>query len=66
MSYPKSKIADYDELKSDIEWLKEYYAEESWNDVTRWFTNIDGTLCETFSSYMETLREIRANENFTK
>ncbi|QOP45883.1 hypothetical protein [Sulfurimonas paralvinellae] len=52
----KSKIADYDELKSDIEWLKEYYEEESWSDVTRWLTNIDSTLRETFSQYMEILK----------
>jgi len=49
----KSKIADYDELKSDIEWLKEYYEEESWNDAARWLTNIDSTLRETFSQYMD-------------
>ena len=52
----KSKIADYDELKSDMEWLKEYYEEESWSDVTRWLTNIDSTLRETFSQYMEALK----------
>lgn len=60
----KSKIADYDELKSDMEWLKKYYAEESWNDVTRWLTNIDSTLRETFSSYMVVLTEIRGKKDF--
>jgi hypothetical protein len=55
----KSKIADYDELKSDMEWLKEYYDEESWNDVTRWLTNIDSTLRETFSHYMEALKTFK-------
>ncbi|MDF1883689.1 hypothetical protein JHD49_07030 [Sulfurimonas sp. SAG-AH-194-C21] len=52
----KSKLADFDELKSDTVWLKEYYEEESWNDVTRWLSNIDGTLRETFSEYMEVLK----------
>lgn len=60
----KSKIADYDELKSDMEWLKEYYRDESWSDTTRWLTNIDSTLRETFSCYMEALKEIGGNENF--
>lgn len=58
----KSKIADYDELKFDMEWLKEYYAEESWSDVTRWLTNIDSTLRETFSSYVESLKNIKGDK----
>jgi len=49
-----------------MKWLKEYYKEESWNDVTRWLTNIDSTLRETFSCYMEALKEIRGNEDFRK
>ncbi|MDF1878109.1 hypothetical protein JHD46_00490 [Sulfurimonas sp. SAG-AH-194-C20] len=57
----KSKLADFDELKSDTEWLKEYYTDESWNDVTRWLSNIDGTLRETFSEYMEALQEVHRN-----
>lgn len=62
----KSKIADYDELKSDIESLKEYYEEKSWSDVTRWLTNIDSTLRETFSQYMEAIKEIRGSNDFKK
>lgn len=61
----KSKIADYDELKSDMVWLKKYYAEESWSDVTRWLTNIDTTLRETFSCYMESLKEIKTEKEWT-
>ena len=53
----KSKHIDFDELKSDMEFLQEYYEEQSWSDVTRWLTNIDSTLRETFSHYMETLKE---------
>ncbi len=60
----KSKIADYDELKSDMEWLQEYYEEKSWCDVTRWLSNIDSTLRETFSCYMDVLKEIRGNNDF--
>ena len=52
----KSKIVNYDELKSDMEWLKEYYEEESWSDVTRWLTNIDSTLREIFSQYIEAIK----------
>ena len=59
----KSKLADYDELKFDMEWLREYYKEESWNDVTRWLTNMDSTLRETFSRYIESIKEIRGNNN---
>ncbi len=53
----KSKHIDFNELKSDVEFLQEYYEERSWNDVTRWLTNIDSTIRETFSHYMETLKE---------
>ena len=55
----KSKIADFDELKSAMEWFKEYYEEESWNDVTRWLTNIDSTVREIFSQYMDGIKDIK-------
>ena len=55
----KSKLADFDELKSDMEWLEEYYEEKSWSDTTRWLSNIDSTLHEAFSSYMDKLKKIR-------
>ena len=58
----KSKLADFDELKSDIEWLEEYYKEKSWNDTTRWLTNIDSTLRETFSCYMDKIKKIGEKE----
>ncbi|MFA6139000.1 MAG: hypothetical protein WC667_13075 [Sulfurimonas sp.] len=60
----KSKLADYDELKSDIKWLKEYYDKKSWNDVTRWLTNIDSTLRETFSKYIEAIKNIRGDSKW--
>lgn len=62
----KPKLADFDELKSDIEWLKEYYEEKSWNDATRWLTNIEGTLRDVFSCYMEELKKVRGKYNNTK
>lgn len=58
-----SKLADYTELKSDMEWLNEYYEEQSWNDVTRWLTNIDSTLRETFSMYMDELKKSKEKFN---
>lgn len=54
----KSKLADFYELKSDMGWLEEYYEEKSWSDTTRWLSNIDSTLRETFSSYMDKLKKI--------
>jgi hypothetical protein len=66
LSKSKSKISNFDELKSDIQFLEEYYQEESWNDVTRWLTNIDSTLRETFSSYIETIKMIRKPDDKAK
>ena len=51
----KSKYADFDELKSDLEWIEEYYESQSWNDLTRWLTNIDSSLRDFWSSYIEAL-----------
>jgi chromosome segregation ATPase len=54
----KSKLADFDELKSDMGWLEEYYKEKSWKDVTRWLSNIDSTLRIAFSDYMDKIKKI--------
>ena len=62
----KSKLADFDELESDIEWLEEYYKEKSWSDTTRWLTNIDSTLREAFSYYMEELKKVKGKYNNTQ
>jgi len=59
----KSKYIDFDELKSDMEFLQEYYEEQSWSDVTRWLTNIDSTLRETFSHYMEELKNLKKTKD---
>lgn len=55
----KFKFVDFDELKSDMEWLEEYYEEKSWSDITRWLTNIDRTLREAFSCYMDGVNTVR-------
>jgi len=39
-----------------MEWLKEYYEEESWSDVTRWLTNTNCTLRDTFSQYVDVVK----------
>ena len=59
----KSKYIDFDKLKSDMEFLQEYYEEQSWNDTTRWLTNIDSTLRETFSHYMEELKNLKKTKD---
>jgi len=59
----KSKYIDFDELKSDMEFLQEYCEEQSWSDVTRWLTNIDSTLRETFSHYMEELKNLKKTKD---
>lgn len=53
----KSKKADFEELKGDLEYIKEYVEEKSWSDVTRWLTNIDSSLREFWSNYMDALKE---------
>ena len=49
-----------------MEWLNEYYEKQSWNDVTRWLTNIDSTLRETFSMYMDELKKSKEKFNSNK
>ena len=62
MFQSKSKHADFDELKSDLEWIEEYYEAKSWNDLTRWLTNIDSSLREFWSNYMDNLQN-KDNKN---
>lgn len=64
LSDSNSKLADYSGLKSDMEWLDEYYKERSWNDVMRWLTNIDSELRETFSNYIDAIKEKRGNNSW--
>ena len=53
MFQSKSKYADFDELKNDLEWIEQYYKNESWDNLTRWLTNIDSSLREFWSDYIE-------------
>ena len=52
-------LITYFKKQTYTEWLKEYYEEESWNAVSRWLANIDSTLRETFSLYMDIIKNIK-------
>jgi len=58
----KSKYANFNELKSDLAWIEEYYEEKSWNDLTRWLTNIDSSLRDFWSAYMESIQRSKNEE----
>lgn len=63
LSDSKSKLADHSGLKSDMEWIEEYYRAKSWNDIMRWLTNIDSELREIFSNYMEAIKDNKINNH---
>lgn len=48
-----SKYLEADEVLSDLEWIREYYEKEEWTNVTRWLSNIDSSLREMWSDYIE-------------
>jgi hypothetical protein len=48
---------DISELRSDLEFIIEYYEEKSWRDVTRWLTNIDSSLREFWQNYIKALKK---------
>jgi len=48
-----SKYLDSDEVMSDIDWIIEYAQAEKWNDVARWLCNLDSSLREMWSQYIE-------------
>lgn len=52
-----SEKMDFSELQSDIEFLKEYHEEKSWNDVTRWLSNINSTMHNIYYDYIAKIRE---------
>jgi hypothetical protein len=57
--------ADFSELKSDMEFLQEYYKEGSWKDVTRWLSNINSTMRNIYYDYLAKIREHYAkNPNY--
>jgi hypothetical protein len=51
-----SKYLDVNELHSDLEWIIEYYKKKEWPSVTRWLSNIDSTMYEMWSAYMNKLK----------
>jgi hypothetical protein len=48
-----SKYLNSDEVMSDIEWIIEYVEKEEWDNVTRWLSNIDSSIREMWSHYIE-------------
>ncbi|ADR34377.1 hypothetical protein Sulku_1716 [Sulfuricurvum kujiense DSM 16994] len=48
-----SKYLDSDEVMSDLEWIVEYIHKEEWINVTRWLSNIDSSIREMWSHYIE-------------
>ena len=48
-----SKYLDSDEVMSDVAWITQYIKANEWNNVTRWLSNIDSSLREMWSDYIE-------------
>lgn len=53
---------DFSELKSDIEFLQEYYKEGSCGDVTRWLSNINSTVRCIYHDYLVKIRKYYAKK----
>lgn len=53
ISKSSSTYLDSDEVASDLEWIIEYYEKKEWLNVTRWLCNIDSSLREMWSNYIE-------------
>lgn len=51
----ESRLVDFTELKSDIEFIEEYYQIKRWPSVNRWLSNTKSTLLETHKSYINSL-----------
>ncbi len=58
----KSKYADFIELKSDIDFIEEYYEIKKFPNVNIWLSNTNSTLRETFSSYIEQVKKVNHYE----
>lgn len=52
-----SSYLNSDEVQSDLEWIIEYYEKKEWLNVTRWLSNIDGSLRDMWSDYMDKLKK---------
>ena len=59
----KSKLVNFDTLKSDVEFLKEYYQQKSWGNVIRWLSNINSELRDSFSDYMDEINKNKVCDN---
>lgn len=57
ISKSSSAYLDSNEVQSDLEWIIEYYEKKEWLNVTRWLSNIDGSLREMWSDYMDKLKK---------
>lgn len=55
--------ADFSELKSDMEFLQEHYRDGSWNNVTRWLSNINSTVRTIYYDYLAKIREYHNNKS---
>ncbi len=52
-----SKHLDSDEVMSDVVWITQYIKADEWNNVTRWLSNIDSSLREMWSHYMDSINK---------
>jgi len=52
-----SKHLDSDEVISDVAWITQYVQKEEWDNVTRWLSNIDSSLREMWSGYMDSINK---------
>jgi hypothetical protein len=57
----KSKYVDFEELISDLNWIKTYFKEKKWSSVCRWLSNTESTLHRDFSDYMDEISALPSN-----
>lgn len=57
-----SKHLDSDEVMSDVVWITQYIKADEWNNVTRWLSNIDSSLREMWSHYMDSINKSKNME----
>jgi hypothetical protein len=58
-----SKYLDSAEVMSDIEWIVEYIQKEEWLNVMRWLSNVDSSIREMWSHYIEQIiKHKKSNE----
>lgn len=57
-----SKYLNTDEIMSDVEWIIEYKQNKEWLHVTRWLSNIDSSLREMWSQYIEKIIARKKNK----